>query len=498
MQVFALYTKFDIFRTHSIVFIPQNICMKTSTKILLIATILLFVPNVFLTKYLLLAIVPTGKGFVLNFTPLAWTSLAFQIVWNILFMILFFRFLKTQRLSNVIFLSILPITVVYGAFMVYITAVKTMDGEVAASVRSTLKIATETKAYNNYLWAGLATLVYLVLLFVIVIFSCRPLSRVESAARKLGDGRMRYDDFKIGGGKQFKDIENSLNKINYNYKEKENKLRQTNLEAQKFIPKQFFKFLGKNSISELELGNQVKKNATTLFCDLKSATNISRSLSLEENFNYINSYLKVVAPLIRRYDGFIDKYLGDGVLSVFSKPQDAIECAHAILRAIDVKNKSQKELPAIDARLSINTGEIIFGIVGDEERKSPTIISDVVNLASKMEEINLYIGTKLLISKASLNELPQNYDFDYRYTGALSLDGGTQIPLFESLNYYSKTKREKLKKLKNKFEAGVRAYNEKNYKEAKEIFSYVLHYVADDKPSFVYFNKATEKLKEAA
>lgn len=470
--------------------------MRTSTKILIVITFVLLVPNIFLSKYLLEAIVPTGDGFVFNFTPLAWVSLAFQILFNVFFTILFIRFLKTQRLSNMIFFSIFPMTLVYGVFMVYITAVKNMTGLTAESVRATLKIATQDNAYNNYLWAGVATLVYLALVFVIVLFSCRPLSKVENVTQKLGDGRMKYDDFKIGGGKQFKEIEHSLNKINYNFKEKENKIRQTNLETQKFIPKQFFKFLGKSSIEELELGNQVKKNATTLFCDLKSATNISRSLSLEENFNYINSYLKVVAPLIKRYGGFVDKYLGDGILAVFSKPQDAIECAHAIFRAIDVKNKSQKELPAIDARISINTGEIIFGIVGDEDRKSPTIISDVVNLASKMEEINMYIGTKLLISKPSLNELPQNFEFDYRYTGALSLDDGGCLPLFESLNYYPKNKKEKLKKLKNKFENGVRAYNEKKYEEAKETFSYILHYVPDDKPSFVYFNKASEKLKD--
>lgn len=472
--------------------------MRTSTKILIILTLVTGIASVFLTKHLLEAVTPTGSGFEFNFTPLAWVSLAVQILFNVFLSVVFVRFLRTQRLTNVIFFSIVPITIAYGGFMVYITAVKNLTGVTAESVRATLNIATTETSYNNFLWSGLATIVYLVLVFVIILFSCRPLSKVEKATEKLGDGRMKYDDYKIGGGKQFKQIEHSLNKINYNYKEKENKIKQTNLEAQKFIPKQFFKFLGKNSIEELELGNQVKKTATTLFCDLKSATNISRTLSLEENFNYINSYLKVVAPLVKRFDGFIDKYLGDGVLAVFSKPQDAIECAHAIFRAIDIKNKSQKELPDIDARISVNTGEVIFGIVGDEDRKSPTIISDAVNLASKMEEINLYIGTKLLISKRSLNDLPQNFNFDYRYTGTLSIESGSQIPLFESLNYYPKNKKEKLKKLKNKFETGVRAYNEKDYQKAKENFEYVLHYVPDDKPSFIYFNKATEKLAEPA
>ena len=269
----------------------------------------------------------------------------------------------------------------------------------------------------------------------------------------------------------------------------------TNLETQKFVPKQFLKFLGKNSITELELGNQVQKTATTLFCDLK--TNVSRTLSLEENFNYINSYLKTVAPLVKRYDGFIDKYLGDGVLAVFSKAQNAIECSHAIIKAIQVKNKGQKELPKIDARISITTGDLIFGIVGDEERKSPTIVSDVINLSSKMQEINDYIGTKILISKSTLDSLPQNFDFDYRYTGCLSFDD-LQISLFESLDYYPKNKREKLKKLKNKFENGVRYYNEGKFNEAKGCFEVVLHYVADDNPSYVYFNKSNEKLADVA
>ncbi len=472
--------------------------MKTSTKILIVLTIVLLIPNLFLTKYLLAAIVPTGEGFVFNFTTLAWVGLAFQILFNVAFSILFFRFLKTQRLSNVIFFSVFPLTLVYGVFMVYTTAVKDMGGTMAESVRATLNIATQDNAYNNYLWAGIATIVYLVALFIVILFACRPLAKVEKITSKLGDGRMKYDDFKVGGGKQFKEIENSLNKINYIYKEKENKIRQTNLENQKSLPKQFFKFLGKSSIEELELGNQVKKNATTLFCDLKSAKNDSKTLSLEENFNYINSYLKVVVPLIKRYEGFVDKYLGDGVLAVFSKPQDAIECSHAILRAIDVKNKSQKELPAIDARIAVNSGEIVFGIVGDEQQKMPTIISDELNLASKMQEINFYIGTKILISKYVLNELPQKFEFDYRYTGVLSLENGVKLPLFESLNCYPKNKKEKLKKLKNKFEEGVRAYNQKKYREAKELFEFVLHYASDDKPAFVYFNKASEKLKESA
>ncbi len=471
---------------------PQNKDMKTSTKIFIVLSIAFFVANIFLTNYLLRAIVPTGNGFVFKFDTLAWISLASQVLFNIFFNILFFRFLKEQKLTNAIFFSVLPLTIAYGAFMVYIVSVKNMNGVTAQSVRATLNIATEQNANNNLLWAALATLVYLSLLFIILFFTCKPLTNVEKITEKLGDGRSKYEDFKVGGGKQFKKIENSLNKINYNIKEKDNKIRQTNLQMQKSLPKQFFKFLGKNSVKELEIGNQVSKKATVLFCDLK---NSSKNPTLEDNFNYVNSFLKTVAPLIRRYEGFVDKYLGNGVLCVFSHPQDAINCAHAILRAIEAKNKSQKS--HTDAKIAIHTGEIVFGIVGDEQQKSPTIVSDALSLCEKINEINEFIGTKLLISGRALNELPQKYDFDYRYTGDLGLQNGN-LALFESLEYHSKDKKVKLKKLKNKFERGVRAYNDSQFEEAKENFEYVLKFVSDDTPSYVYFNKATDKMKEPA
>lgn len=489
-------TIFDKFLVHNTQIDTQTNGMRTSTKILIILTILTFVPSIFLGNYLLAAIVPTGSGFSFEFTTLAWVALAFNIVANILMAILFFRFLKTQRLANSIFFSLFPMTLTYGAFMVYIVGVKNMNGVVAESVRATLNIATEENSYNNLLWAGLATLVYLVAVFVIVLFACRPLSKVVNATDKLGDGRTKHEDFRVGGGKQFKKIENSLNKINYNIKEKENKLRQTNFATQKTVSRQFLKFLGKDSVEELELGKKIKKEATMLLCSLKSEN--LKMLSLEENFNYINSYFKVVSPLIKRYNGFIDKYLGDGILAVFTKPQEAIECGHAILKAIEVKNKSQKELPNIDARLCVHSDEFLFGVVGEGDRKIPTMIFEKDDISAKMQEINLYIDTKFLISKNSLENLPQNYEFEYRYTGDLSLEKSEQLPIFESLNSYAKRKREKLKKNKDLFEAGVRAYNDKKYKEAKEIFAKVLKAVADDNVAFVYFNKAEEKLKEAA
>ena len=469
--------------------------MKLSTKIYLALFITFLVPSIFLSGYIIAGIIPTATGLTFNFDGYAIAGMITIAISSVFFSICYFRFIKTLKLSYAIFFVVVPITLFYAISMFLLAEIESAKDPLGTAVSEVLNIA-RGGGYVTILWAVLFTLIYLVAVFISLIFICRPLSKVEAFSRRLSDGRVSVDEFKLGGGKQFKEIEHSLNKINYNFKESENLVKKTNLEAQKFIPKQFFKFLGKSSITELELGNNVQKKATTLFCDMKSSTTVSRSLSLEENFNFINSYLNVCSPLVRRYDGFVDKYMGDGILAVFSKPQNAMECALAILRAIDVKNKSQKELPNIYARISIHTGDVVFGVVGEEERKSPTIISDVVNLASKMEEINMFIGTKIIFSKETLNDLPQNFNLQYRYIGVLNVDSQTgALPLFESLEYYNRNMKDRLTRLKNKFENGVRAYMEGDFKKAKEIFEDILKYAPSDTPSYVYYNKACEKLE---
>ena len=467
--------------------------MRTSTKIFLAIFIIMAVPAVVLSRYIFDGITPTDTGFSFNFGVPAILGLSFWCASLIFGTICYIRFLKILKLSRVLFFSLMPLTVLYGVGIYLIADLSKLPQTTAKAVRSVLNITT-TSAYNSILWAALLTLVYILISFLTFSYICRPVQKIEKVTNKLGDGRINERAIVIGNTKQFQKIEDSLEKINYNYKESENRVKRADIEAQKFVPKQFLKFLGKRSISDLELGNQVQKRATTLFCDLLSSSKVSSTLSLEENFNSINSYLNVISPLVRKYDGFVDKYMGDGILAVFPRAERAIECAHAILRTIELKNKNQKNLPKLDTKISINTGDIIFGIVGEEERKAPTVISDVVNLASKMEEINKFLGTKVVFSKQTLNEIPEKFNFEYRYIGSLSAEDGINIPLFESLSVYPKEKKEKLFRLKNKFENGVRAYNDGNFKEAKGIFEDVLKYISDDKPSYVYFNKASDKL----
>ena len=261
--------------------------MKTSTKILLIFNIALLIANVFLIKYIAEAIVPTESGFILNFSPLSWVALSVLVLFFISFLVLYVKFLRNLRLSNLLFFSTLPLTLIYGTFVAYVSQIEMLGDVNSMSIRALLNINSSKNVQN--LWIALATVAYLVLLFVLILLACRPLRNVERAIERLGDGRVKVDDYRIGGGRQFKEIEHSLNKINYVYKEKDNKLKIANLTAQKYLPKALLNFLGKKGVEDVETGKAVSREGTLLHCDLKP----NKTLTLEENFNYINSYLKI-------------------------------------------------------------------------------------------------------------------------------------------------------------------------------------------------------------
>ena len=464
--------------------------MKTSTKIWMIIFIVSTVFGILLAREIFRGL-NFGETLTFNFSVWGWVGIVMNVISNIALAVLFAKFLKTQPFNRVLFFSTVPLTLAFFALSYGLLTINDYNNAPVTYVRQVLNVSTTNS--NNYWWLGLLGLIYLFALFLIFHFNSKPLKKVEKAVYRLGNGHVA-SDIEIGGSRTFREIEHSLNKINSNFKEKDNIIQKTNTEYEKFEPKQFLKFLGKNSILDLELGNQVKKEVTTMYVDIHNSTNMSTTLSLEENFNYINGYLNVVSPIIRKFGGFVDKYLGDGILAVFIKPQNALECSKAIYKVIETQNASQKMQPSLDVYISINTGEVVFGIVGEEERKSPTIISDTVNLVSKMEEFNKYFGSKIIFSKRTLNSLKIDYPLSYRYVGSLTLGDKEYLSLFESLECYSKKKRERLEDTKTMFEQAVRYFNLNKCHQAKELFAKILKIARDDKVAYMYFNKCEQSV----
>lgn len=90
----------------------------------------------------------------------------------------------------------------------------------------------------------------------------------------------------------------------------------------RFVPDEYLQFLGKQSIVDFQLGDRANKEMAIMFSDLRSFTTMAEQMTPQENFNFINTYLQQISPEIRKHNGFIVKYMGDGLMAVFPEGVD--------------------------------------------------------------------------------------------------------------------------------------------------------------------------------
>ena len=178
----------------------------------------------------------------------------------------------------------------------------------------------------------------------------------------------------------------------------------------RFVPRQFLKLLGIEDIRKVELGQQVERKMTILFADIRDFTSLSESMSPQENFNFLNSYLIQMEPVIAAHGGFIDKYIGDAIMALFpDSPDAALRCSLALLERLEEYNSGRRRAGyrPIKIGIGINTGIVILGTVGGAARMDGTVIGDAVNLAARLERLTKEYRVSILISEYTLYCLDQ-------------------------------------------------------------------------------------------
>ncbi|RPH07418.1 MAG: HAMP domain-containing protein [Alphaproteobacteria bacterium TMED194] len=233
---------------------------------------------------------------------------------------------------------------------------------------------------------------------------------------------------------------------------------------QRFVPEQLLESLDKKSILDVKLGNQVQKEMTILFSDIRSFTNISEKLEPAENFKFVNDYLAAVVPSIRKYDGYVDKYIGDAIMALFTKKSsDAVYSAIDMLSKLEKLNKKRvKEgLPNISIGIGINTGSVMLGTLGVPDRMEGSVISDTVNLSARLEELTKFYQVPLIVSSETERMLPQT--ISRREIDEIEVKGKTnRVRIFEVFQWEPKKTRDKKIELSSVFKEALNLYRKNN------------------------------------
>ena len=150
--------------------------------------------------------------------------------------------------------------------------------------------------------------------------------------------------------------------------------------------------------------------ATVLFSDIRGFTTISEQLTPTEVVAMLNEYFNVMVPIVNKYDGFVNKFIGDAMMAVYNVPVDqsqhelrAVRTALEMHQALETLNQQRMDRgqPPLRIGIGVNTGPVVAGNIGHEQRLEYTVIGDAVNLAQRIEAHTKTAGVALLVSETT-------------------------------------------------------------------------------------------------
>ena len=269
----------------------------------------------------------------------------------------------------------------------------------------------------------------------------------------------------------------------------------------RFIPDEYLQFLGKQSVVDFQLGDHVNKEMAIMFSDIRSFTTMAEQMTPQENFDFINTYLQRISPEIRNHNGFIVKYIGDGVMAVFPEGvDDAIQAGIVMLEQLQEYNQSRQingYIP-LNIGIGIHVGDTMVGIIGDANRMQADALSDHVSLTARLESLTKYYGVSLLISGDVVERLSQPEKYHIRFLDRAIVKGRQEaITICEVLD----VEREPVRSLKIQtvpiFEEGLEQYSQGNFANAKVCFEQIVAINPADQPSELYLERIQALLENS-
>ncbi|MCS3932694.1 adenylate cyclase [Bradyrhizobium elkanii] len=244
------------------------------------------------------------------------------------------------------------------------------------------------------------------------------------------------------------------------------------------------------------LGGEMR-NVTMFFSDLSGFSSIAETMTPGELVTLMNEYLSAMTDIIESHGGYVDKYIGDSIVAMFGAPADdpahARNAVHAALKCHEKLAELNASNPAfaghgLSHRIGLNSGEAVVGNIGSRRRFNYTVMSDTVNVASRLEGANKYYGTAIMASETTMAQTGDT--FAWRELDAIRVLGrGEAIQVFEPLADKGAESAEQTK-VATAYAEGLACWRAREFAKAAEAFDGV----AKIDPASTLFAKRTKAL----
>ncbi len=264
----------------------------------------------------------------------------------------------------------------------------------------------------------------------------------------------------------------------------------------KFVPSEFLKSVGRERITEVVLGDHVEKKVTVLFSDIREYTHLAEGMTPRQNFKFVNSYVGKMGPIIQEHKGFVNQYLGDGIMALFPiNAKDALQAAIDMQLAVRVYNERRirEGYEPISIGIGLHTGPLVMGIIGDIHRNDTAIIADTVNTASRMEGVTKYYGTRIILSEDSWDQIEEKDRYNVRYLGKVKVKGKDQIVgIYECFDSDPPEDLQSKKETLPWFQAGLKHFFNNDFTKAQAEFQKIIDHHKQDKVAHYFLRKSRD------
>ncbi len=258
----------------------------------------------------------------------------------------------------------------------------------------------------------------------------------------------------------------------------------------------------------LQLGGK-ELEISVLFSDIRGFTTISEKLSPQALVHLLNAYLSPMTDIVFKKRGTLDKYIGDAVMAFFGAPvQTELHAANSCDAALEMMETLSRlreqwriedpHIPEVDIGIGINSGPMVVGNMGSQQRFNYTVMGDNVNLASRLEGLNKEYGTHILVSEQTLSAarkgLKDRAAYGVRELDAVRVQGKKDpVRLFE-LRRRGMPETEELPLLEG-YAEGLRLYRAQKFAEARLQFESLLERFPLDRPSMLFLRRCDDMMQ---
>jgi adenylate cyclase len=252
---------------------------------------------------------------------------------------------------------------------------------------------------------------------------------------------------------------------------------------------------------KLKLGGE-KKDLTVLFSDIRGFTSISERMAPESLVKFLNEYLTKMTDIVFKYDGLLDKYIGDALMAIWGAPLDQPDHARrACFTALEMVEElrvlqekwAAEGMPRLDIGIGINAGPMVVGNMGSERRFNYTVMGDSVNLGSRLEGLNKLYGTNVIVSEMTYERVRD--EILGRELDSVRVKGKHQpVKIYELLARRAEVSAEQ-QALTEEFNSALAEYKKRNWDQALQTFQSLLTRHPHDGPTKLYVERCQTLLR---